>query len=182
VANALKIPSSPSILTDANSSFGGHRRSCCCCVVFFFFFFFFFLWGRRVSTTSCQAADSCPSMHAAASSCCCDVDAYADTDAEADVRYVFFTLPCTPLMCRRRAAVAALSWHLTATKRKQSECKMRQLLQLLQAISSYRQHRPWLLLLTNMNEECVIKSRVMKKFNSRYSKPSGIQLKKVPTN
>jgi hypothetical protein len=115
---AIKIPSSPSILADANCSFGGHRRSCCCVV------FFFFLWGRRVPTTSCQAADSCPSMHAAAAS-------------SRRRRYVFFTLPCTPLMCRRQAAVAALSWHLTATKRKQSECKMRQLLQLLQDLLGY---------------------------------------------
>jgi hypothetical protein len=39
VANAIKIPSSPSILDailDANCSFGGHQRS---------FFFFCFFWG-----------------------------------------------------------------------------------------------------------------------------------------
>jgi hypothetical protein len=40
VANAIKIPSSPSILDailDANCSFGGHQRS----------FFFFFFWGEE---------------------------------------------------------------------------------------------------------------------------------------
>jgi hypothetical protein len=113
VANALKIPSSPSILADANSSFGGHRRSCCCCV------FFFFLWGRRVSTASCQASDSCPSMHAAAaSSCCC---AAAD-DADADVRYVFFTLPFSTLIAHLAAIEEAAAASSSSSSVPTSSC------------------------------------------------------------